>query len=127
MKYLTAEEILRLHFYYYQRLCRSHGVRDHDRLYSVVDAPKQPVFGVKQYVGVLQKAAVYIRNKIGDYPFADGNKRTGITVSAVFLMRNGWNISADTKHLEDFAVEVAVKNLDVEVIAAWLETHTIKM
>lgn len=123
MLYLSLEEILRLHYQVIQDYGGSHGVRDDGRLESVVEAPRQEVFGVEQYPGVFDKAAVYMRNIIGDHPFSDGNKRTGVTVAGVFLLRNGTSFTATPKELEDFAVKIATDHLSVEDIAAWLQTH----
>ncbi len=124
MQYLTLEEILKLHFEVIKKYGGSHGVRDEDRLKSVVVVPRQEAFGVEQYPGLLEKAAVYMRNIIGDHPFADGNKRTGTTVAAVFLMANDVRLNATPKELEDFAVQVAVEHLEVAEIAKWLECHS---
>lgn len=124
MRYLTLEEILRLHYELIQDFGGSHGVRDEARIRSVVEAPHQSVFGQDQYADVYQKAAVYMRNIIGDHPFSDGNKRTGVTVAGVFLMRNGFVLTASPKELEDFAVQVAVDHLDVPAIAEWLREHS---
>ena len=123
-RYLTLEEILRLHFQVIADFGGSHGVRDEDRLKSLVLAPKQEVFGAEQYPGLHDKAAVYMRNIIGDHAFADGNKRSGVTVAGVFLLRNGMQLTATPKELEDFAVQVAVEHLDVPTIAAWLRFHS---
>lgn len=124
MKYLNLEEILRLHFQVIEDFGGSHGVRSEDRIESVTEAPKQAVFGQEQYPSVLEKAAVYLRNIIGDHPFTDGNKRTGVTVCGVFLKRNGVTLTATPKELEDFAVRVATDHLDIEQIVAWLEKHS---
>lgn len=124
MRYLTFEEILRLHFQVIEEYGGSHGVRDEGRLLSVVDAPAQSVFGSDQYETIHDKAAVYIRNIIGDHPFSDGNKRTGITVAGVFLLRNGHRLTATPRELEDFAVSVATNHLPVEDISLWLKAHT---
>lgn len=124
MKYLAAEEILRLHHQIIKDFGGSHGIRDEGRLQSVVSAPLQEVFGQAQYTDVFEKAAVYIRNIIADHPFIDGNKRTGITCGVIFLMRNGYKLTATPKALEDFAVQVAVDHLDIPAIAKWLEQHS---
>jgi len=121
--YLTLEEILRLHFNIIEDFGGSHGVREEQRLLSVVEAPRQEVFGQEQYPTLFEKAAVYLRNLIGDHPFSDGNKRTAVTVAGVFLMRNSNPLMATTKELEDFAVQIAVEHLDIPIIAAWLEAH----
>jgi death-on-curing protein len=123
-QYLSLEEILRLHFQVVEDYGGSHGVRDEGRIQSVVEAPQQAVFGVEQYETIHEKAAVYLRNIIGDHPFADGNKRTGVTVAGIFLQRNGMKLTATTKELEDFAVQVAVEHLDVVAISKWLQAHS---
>jgi len=124
MHYLTLEEILRLHFAVIEDYGGSHGVRDEERLKSVVAAPQQEIFGAEQYPDIFEKAAVYMRNIIGDHAFADGNKRSGVTVAGVFLLRNGITLTAQPKELEDFAVQIAVEHLDVPIIAAWLRANS---
>jgi death-on-curing protein len=124
MRYLTAEAILRLHHQIIEDFGGSHGVRDEGRLKSVVAAPAQQIFGQEQYKTVFDKAAVYIRNIISDHPFVDGNKRSAITCGGIFLMSNGFYLTATPKELEDFAVRVATEQLDVSTIAAWLQKHS---
>ncbi len=122
--YLSVEEILRLHFQIIEDFGGSHGVRDEGRLKSVVEAPRQQVFGEEQYPTLYEKAAVYLRNIIGDHPFSDGNKRTAVTICGIFLARNSKGLIAAPQDLEDFAVKVATDHLGVAEIAAWLEDHT---
>jgi death-on-curing protein len=124
LEYLSVEEILRLHFQIIEDFGGSHGVRDEGRLQSVVDAPRQEVFGKEQYPTIYEKAAVYLRNIIGDHPFSDGNKRTALTVCGIFLGRNSKGLTADPKDLEGFTMKVATDHLSVADIAAWLESHT---
>ena len=94
---------------------------------SLVLGAKQEVFGVEQYPDVFQKAAVYMRNLIGDHPFVDGNKRTAVTVAGIFLSRNSYRLTASPKELEALAVNIAVKKLEITEIAAWLQKHTKKI
>lgn len=124
MKYLTLEEMLQLHFAVIEDFGGSHGVRDEGRLKSVVLAPAQEVFSAEQYQTVHEKAAVYLRNIIGDLPFADGNKRTGVAVAGVFLLRNNLVLTARPKELKDFAVKIAIDHLEIAEIAVWLQQHT---
>lgn len=124
VRYVTIEEVLRLHFQLIEDYGGSHGVRDENRLASVIEAPRQEVFGAEQYPTLYEKAAVYMRNIIGDHPFSDGNKRTGITVAGVFLLRNKTYLTVSPKELEDFAVSVATDHLDVDAIATWLSAHS---
>ncbi len=124
IQYISLEEILRIHFKVIEDYGGSHGVRDEGRLISVVNAPKQEVFGEEQYSSLFDKAAVYLRNIIGDHPFSDGNKRTAITVCVIFLSRNGKQINALPKNLEEFTVSVATKHLSIKDISNWLENNS---
>ena len=124
LSYLNLEETLRLHHQIIEDFGGSHGVRDEGRLASVVVAPMQEVFGTEQYASLFEKAAVYLRNIIGDYPFIDGNKRTALTVCGVFLIRNKRALKAEPHELEDFTVRIATDHLNIPEVAAWLESHS---
>lgn len=126
MKYLSAEEILLIHFKLIERYGGSHGTRNLERVKSAAVAPAQEVFGQEQYPDMFEKAAVYARNIIADHPFADGNKRTGMTAAAMFLKSNDVSFVAEKGELEDFAVKIATEKLDVKIIAGWLKEHSEK-
>src|SRR5580698_3135301 len=117
VSYVSAEEILRLHYQVIADFGGAHGVRDVERLKSVAVAPKQAVFGLGQYPSLWDKAAVYLRNIIGDHPFVDGNKRTALTVCGLFLARNGLKLTVEPSELENFIIEVATGHLDIREIA----------
>ena len=127
MYYLTGEDILYLHFKLIEDFGGSHGIRDENRLKSVVEAPKQEVFGKELYPDIFDKAAVYARNIISDHLFVDGNKRSGITCASVFLLKNGYKLSAKNKELEDFAVKIAVDKLGLNLVSEWFKKNSIKI
>jgi death-on-curing protein len=126
-KYISLEEILRLHYQVIEDFGGSHGIHNEGRLSSIVKAPAQIVFGEEQYPTIFDKGAVYLRNIVGDHPFTDGNKRTAITVSAIFLMRNGYNLTVSANELEDFTINVATQKLTIDQISSWLEDNTLKI
>ncbi len=121
--YLTLEEMLRLHFQVIEDFGGSHGVRDEGHLMSVIKAPKQETFSQEQYPSLHAKAAMYLRNIIGDHPFSDGNERTATVMCGVFLARNNSPVVANPKDLEEFIVRIAVERLEIAEIAQWLERH----
>ena len=123
-KYLSLEEILRLHFQLIEDFGGTHGVRDEGRLLSVVEAPKLEAFGNEQYPSLFEKAAVYLRNIIGDHPFVDGNKRTALTVCGIFLSRNGKRLVSSQKGLENFTLKVATRHLEIKEISVWLSANS---
>jgi death on curing protein len=124
VNYLDTEEILRLHHQIIEDFGGSHSVRDEGRLKPIAETPKQEVFGTAQPASVIEKAAVYLRNIIGDHPFTDGNKRSALTVCGVFLMRNKRALKAEPRELEDFTVRIATDRLELPEVAAWLELHS---
>lgn len=124
MKYLSSEEILRIHHKVIEDFGGSHGVRDVTRLKALAAAPKQHVFGQEQYLDGYEKAAVYLRNTIADHPFVDGNKRTALVCTGIFLLRNDIALRCSQKELEKFIVSVATKKPSIKQIAKWLEAHS---
>lgn len=127
MRYFIVEELLLLHYKIIEDFGGSHGVRDEGRLAAAIAAPQQEVFGEELYPTIYEKAAVYMRSIIADHAFVDGNKRTAVTLATIFLSRQGRQLTATPKELEDFAVQVAVEHLDIPFIAAWLKAHSRKI
>lgn len=110
MHYLTLEEILRLHFQLIEDFGGRHGVRDENRLKSVVEAPRQEIFGQAQYPTLAKKAAVYVRNIIGDHPFSDGNKRIGCFIFLLYARRQNICIKLNDNCLVALALLIAESN-----------------
>ena len=126
MTFLTLEQLLELHALVISQTGGANGLRDLGRLESVIASQSQNVFGEELYPSLYEKAAALIRGIIADHPFVDGNKRTGILAGLTFLEVNKVNFKAKKGGLEDFAVEAAVKKLDIASIAAWLQKHSAK-
>lgn len=124
MKTLTIEHILQLHVLAIRNFGGSQGLRDLGRLEAAIATQTQEVFGEELYPDLHVKAAAMCRGIIGDHPFVDGNKRTGILVAVTFLELNEIIFQAKPGELEDFAVQVATEQLDVPAIAEWLVKHT---
>lgn len=121
---LTLEQILQLHALVLVKDGGADGVRDVGRLEAAVSTQHQVVFGEELYATVFAKAAALMRGIIGDHPFTDGNKRTAMLAGLTLLEVNGYNFTAQRGELENFAVRVATKHLDIDAIADWLERHS---
>lgn len=125
MKWLKLTDLELIHLQIIDASGGSQGVRDRGRLESAIAAMQQETFGQELYPTVFEKAAVLLRGVIADHPFVDGNKRTGVMSSLIFLNLNDYDTSELTdQELEDFAVQVAVEHLEVAEIAKWLECHS---
>lgn len=124
MVYLSAQQVLFLHARLVAETGGSHGVRDIGLLESAVARP-QATFGSEDlYPDLFSKAAALMQSLIGNHPFVDGNKRTGISAAGLFLRRNGWRLTTDNVEVESFTLRVADIQPEVAEIAAWLREHS---
>ena len=57
--------------------------------------------------GVFQKGAVLFRSLVKNHAFSDGNKRTAVLVTFMFLRRNGFDPSAPAERWTNIATTVA--------------------
>lgn len=127
LKYLSEAEILLIHGRLIDETGGLHGVRDYNAIRSVVEQPRQAVFGKELYQSLFLKASVYARNIIAHHPFLDGNKRTGITVASIFLSDNGYAVEARDGEFYELALHIVEDKWEYEEIADWFESHTTKI
>jgi death-on-curing protein len=123
MRYISAEEILVIHFEIVEQTGGMHGVRDVGLLKSISERPKAGFGGQELYKSTFEKGAAYVEALVKHHVFVDGNKRTGAVVAARFLFINGYELTASNKELEKFILEIANKKYDVQTIAGWLKEH----
>jgi len=126
VKYLTAEQALFIHSRIIDETGGAHGVRDVGLLQSAVSRPQATFGGNDLYPDVISKAAALMESLARNHPFLDGNKRTAIAATGIFLARNGLRFEATQKELVQFALDMAVKNISNEEAAAWLKKHTVE-
>lgn len=80
------------------------------------------VFGVDQFPTLMEKAAALGECIIARHVFWDGNKRTGIYATWMFLKANGIVINLDAS-VEDLAVNVASGEAGFDKFLDWLHEH----
>ena len=122
---LTLEQLLQVHALIVEATGGSLGLRDLGRLEAVIATQSQNVFGEELYPSVIDKAAAIIRGIIADHPYVDGNKRTAMLSGLTLLELNNCNFTAQQGEIEDFAVDIAIKRIDVPKITHWLQLRTI--
>lgn len=123
MKCLTLAQLLELHVIVTQETGGSAGLRDLGRLEAAIATQSQAVFGEELYPEIFDKAAAIIKGIIADHPFVDGNKRTALLAGLTLFAINDVTFTAQAGEIEDFAVEVATKHLDIPQIAQWLQVR----
>jgi death on curing protein len=124
VEYLTLEEVLLLHARLVQRTGGSGGVRDIGLLDSALARPQATFGGEDLYPSLWHKAAALMHSLIKNHPFVDGNKRTALTTTGLFLELNGYTLTASNKQVLDFARRAVVEKDDIELMATWLEKHS---
>jgi death-on-curing protein len=117
MNYLTPEQILFLHARLIEETGGSHGLRDLGLLESAAARPRATFAGEDLYPDLFSKTAALMDSLIHNHPFVDGNKRTGITAAALFLVRNGYRLTTSNPELEAFTRRVAEARPDIAEIA----------
>ena len=126
MRYLSGEEVLVLHSEIIEKTGGFHGVREVGLFLSILEKPKARFGGKELYKGVFVKAAVYCEAFARYHVFVDGNKRTAIAATARFLHLNGFELVASNRDVEDFALRLVEKKLEIKTISAWLKKHSVK-
>jgi death-on-curing protein len=127
MNYLTPEQVLFLHARLIEETGGSHGLRDLGLLESAAARPQATYGGQDLYPDLFFRAAALMDSLVHNHPFVDGNKRTGITAAALFLVRNGYRLTTTHPELEAFTRRVAEARPDMAEIADWLQTHSVPL
>lgn len=65
-------------------------------------------------------AASLIESLIQNHPFANANKRTAMMAGAIFLLLNGYELTAPGEEVVEIAVGIACKEYMAEDVEAWL-------
>jgi death-on-curing protein len=124
MNYLTPEQILFLHARLVEETGGSHGLRDINLLLSALGRPQATFDNEELYPDVFSKAAPLVDSLIRNHPFLDANKRTGIAAAGLFLILNGYYLTASNPELESFALAIAQSLESIEEIADWLRDYS---
>ena len=105
MKYLSTEHILFIHYRLIEETGGRHGVRDLSLLISAQARPMSTFGGSDLYPDIFTKTAALMHLLIKNHPFIDGNKRTAITSSSIFLVRNNYLLKVSNEELEKFTLK----------------------
>ena len=117
MRYLTVEEVLEIN----AAVMRGrHVLRDQGLLESAVARPQASAFGADAYPNLVTKAAALLHSLVLNHPFVDGNKRTAILATLVFLDLNGYVIRWDQDEALDFMLRLAQHQVEMDDVIAFL-------
>lgn len=122
--YLTPQQILFIHARLIGATGGAHGVRDLGLLQSATACPRATFDENDRYPALFPKTAALMESLAHNHAFVDGNKRTAITATALFLQQNGYRVTTNSVELERFTLWVVISKPPVKAIAAWFQDHT---
>jgi death-on-curing protein len=102
----------------------STGVRDLGLLQSALARPLNLWVYSDSRPSLPKLAATYASGISSNHPFLDGNKRTAMMVSFVFLDKNGLEVTATQEDAFHTVLALAAGELTEEQLAAWFERNT---
>jgi death-on-curing protein len=121
MRYLTVEEILEIN----ARIVNgAHRLRDRSLLGSAVARPRASAFGSDAYPDPVTKVAALLHSLVLNHPFLDGNKRTAVLATIVFLDLNGYNLRWHQDEALHFILGIAQHQITLDEVIRFLKEHT---
>lgn len=123
----TLQDIYELHTQLENAFVLSSGVRDENLLASAVNTPFQTFMGNDLYPSIYDKAAQLCYGIANNHPFTDGNKRTALHSMYVYLIINGFDITATQQDVENMIIDVAAGNMTNAELTQWLRENTVEI
>ena len=123
MKYLTQDQVVRIHQALIETSGGSLGIRDEGMLNSALKTPLQTFDKSELFPSLLDKATRLAFGLIKNHPFIDGNKRIGTHAMLIFLALNGITLSYNDEELIDIILKVASGKANENDLYTWIKNH----
>lgn len=123
MKYLTHEQVVKLHQDLIKTSGGLSGIRDEGMLDSALQTPLQTFDKRELFPSILDKAARLAFGLIKNHPFIDGNKRIGAHTMLIFLALNNIILSYKDEELIAIIRDVASSEANENDLYTWIENH----
>jgi len=127
MRYLTLGELIELHRRIIEQSGGADGFRDLGLAESALAQPQMSFGGTEMYSTLAEKAAALCFSLVMNHPFVDGNKRIGHAAMEVFLMMNGFELTADVDDSESVILRLAAGELERLLFAEWVVQHVTEL
>lgn len=79
-----------------------------------------PLVGVDAYPGLISKAAALLHSLVMNHALVDGNKRTAVLATLVFLDLNGYMVRWDQDEALAFMLRLAAHEIELDDVIAFL-------
>jgi death on curing protein len=123
---IPVQEVETIHRILIDKFGGSYGIRDMAALESALQRPFQTFNQTDLYRTVIEKASALLESMLVNHPFVDGNKRTGYAITRIFLLQNGFDISASQMEKYNFVIGIASGQIKYDGILNWFKASAIK-
>jgi death-on-curing protein len=123
--YISYAEAVLVHIELMRQLGETrYGVFDRSLIESSLTRPRQAAaYG---QADIHAQAASLLFGFVKNHPWVGGNKRTATALTAIFLRRNGYRLTAPVADIIDLVYDIEAGRIDQGVIAIWLCDRTAK-
>jgi len=118
--FLTLADVIEIHTDQIHRYGGQDGLRDLPLLESALAQPEASFAGEWLHADHYEMAAAYAFHLCQNHPFIDGNKRTALATSLVFLELNGITIPDPRGRLENAMIRIASSKMNKQDFAKLL-------
>jgi len=118
-RYLTVAEVVEINKDLVRKFGGTHAIRDNALLESAVARPQSGY-----YADLIEEAAALFESLSQNHPFVDGNKRTAITATGVFLLLNGLKLQFDDLEAYNWLMGLyETGRVTKAILDPWLREH----
>jgi len=125
--FITLAEVVAIHKKQIQQYGGSPGIRDEGLLESAIAQPEATFFGELLHPTIAEQAAAYLFHISRNHAFLDGNKRTALAATYVFLRLNGYKLIMPKAELYEFVQQVAQGLMTKEQASALIADNLIEL
>lgn len=126
IKFLTLSEVLTILEDQIKNYGGKYGVKDLNLLSSAIYMPESSYDGQYLHKTIPAMAAAYAFHICQDHPFIDGNKRTALASSLVFLDINGYEFNCKDETLYNEIMNVAKGEIKKDKLISFYEKYSNK-
>ena len=124
-RFPTRQVVEALHAEQLRRHGGAQGLRDENALESALHrAEHKAAYGEPD---VYELAAAYAFGLARNHAFVDGNKRTAIVTAMLFLLLDGYQMTADNGRVYMFTMALAAGEIDEAGAAVFFRDHSVDL
>ncbi len=121
-RYLAVSDLMLLNNRMTEKWGGLAGIRDSALLESALARPQ-----TGYYQDLIEEASALCESLLQNLPFLDGNKRSAIVATAVFLRWNGYKLKFADREMYDWLMSVYDEGrVKKSVLEVWLRDHCVE-